>query len=234
MRLLLPCLIAGCSFEHGIPLETGDSGARSDAATRDGDLARDSDSTDTNELTLRPTADTWLREQFPTEIHGSDADLRTGSGSTYNRANRVLLAFDVAAIPTSCTVKTAILCLYFFQEDFTNVSPTLEAHRVTASWTEAATTWLSRDGVNAWGSAGGDFAGGSDAAKTVGANAFGWITWDLTALIGQWRSGSQPNYGVALVEPNDALGNGGRKLFYSMQSATTLQDLRPYLRVTCN
>jgi len=238
MRVGLLCLVTACSFHPGSP-ETGGlpptllDGATNgssdvDATSAIPDAARDA------VLVLRPDADAWLRQQFPTEVHGADGDLRSGSGSTIARANRLLVRYDVTSIPVACSITEARLFLYFFQEDFTGVSPTLGAHRITVAWSESSATWNVRTTGTNWSTAGGDFASTAAATVTVNAASFGWKSWDLTSLTMEWRNGTQSNYGVAIVEPIDANAGDGRKLFYSMQSSTTPIDLRPYVRVTCS
>jgi hypothetical protein len=243
MRVAVVCLATACSFQPGSAPGTGadDTGPIDDTPIGSGDVdaaTATADAADDTEimpgvLVLRPDADAWLRQQYPTEAHGADGDLRSGSGSTIARANRILVHYDVASIPVACSIREARLFLYFFQEDF-SVSPTLGAHRITVAWSEASTTWKVRTAGTNWSKAGGDFATTATATATITAATYGWKSWDLTALTIQWRDLTQPNYGVAIVEPIDAAGNDGGKLFYSMQSSTMPTDLRPYVRVTCN
>jgi hypothetical protein len=227
MRAVLVCLVAGCSFEHGFR-----PGADASSATGDSVIA--GDGAGATMTVLRPDADCWLRQQYPTENHANDLDVRIGSGSTVARANRGLVHFDLGPLPVPCTLSESRLFLYFFDEDFTSVSPTLEAHHVTASWSESSATWNSRSAGTAWTSPGGDFAAEADATAIVQAAAFGWISWDVTALVRQWRSGAVANFGVALLEPGDNTGTGGRKLFFSMQTSATPTDRRPHLSVRCD
>jgi hypothetical protein len=231
MRFVLVCLAAGCSFQHRIAPDADGVIASSDSGVIGSD-AKGSDAPTGSFIDLRPDADTWLRQQFPTEVHGSDIDLRAGSGSSTARANRALMHFDLTGV--ACTITSAQLNLFFYQEDFSNVSPILEAHHVTSTWSESSATWESRSGGTAWTTAGGDFAATSDGSTIVPAGMFGWITWDLTAITKQWRSGAVANYGLLLLEPNDNAGNGGRKEFLSMQASTSTPDRRPYLHVQCD
>lgn len=233
MRLAIVCpLLVACSFEHGvIPGATGDGGGgKNDGGTGNGIPDAPPGST---VIGLHANADTWLRQQFPTEIHGADVDLRAGSGSTWARANRVIIQFDVSSVPLSCDLQEARLFLYFFQEDFANVSPTLGAFRVSSSWDESAATWENRTAQSTWSSGGGDFDSFPVDTDVITASSFGWHSWDVSGLVVAWRTGLSSNYGVAIAEPNDNAGNDGRKLFYSTQSSPTPTDLRPYLRVIC-
>lgn len=193
----------------------------------------DPDGGGTTSIILAPVADSWLRQQFPTEIHGRDSDLRTGSGSTLARANRMVLKFDVSSLPAACDVTDAGVYAYYFAEDFSGVTPTFEAHRITAQWDEASATWNDRELATPWGVPGGDFDAAIEAATPAPAGAFGFLSWSVTNLVAQWLSGAVPNFGLAIVEPNDNNVTGGRKLFHSEQSNVLPQDLRPFLRITC-
>ena len=133
-------------------------------------------------------------------------------------------AFDVATIPASCDVTRARVLLYFFQDDFTGVSPTFSAHRVTTAWAAAQTTWNAP-----WASPGGDYAAHVESSNVMSPGAFGWIAWDVTAVVTAWRTGTA-NYGVEILEANDDPANMGRKEFYSSRAAAN----HPYLEITCN
>jgi len=228
----LVILLTGCKFTS--PFSGGETDAPSgtiDARMIDArviDAMPDAPGAST--VTLQASVDAYTRQQFPDENHGIDADLRTGSGSTTSRANRLFVAFDVTAIPAGCEVTAAHLNLYYYAEDFINVSPTLSAYRVTAAWSETAVTWNSRIAGVAWASSGGDHDA-AESSVVAPAAAFGWLVWDVTAMTRGWRSGGSSNFGVMVAEPNDDPGNQGRKLFYSMQSANT--QLRPFLSVDC-
>jgi len=226
----LPCAaiwtsLCACAFHPGVLQSELDASS----PTVDTSLAADGSTTAdaaAGALLLRSIADAWLRQQFPTENHGADADLRSGSGSTTSRANRIVISFDVSGLPATCQLSAARLYLYYYAEDFVSISPTLEAHRITAPWIEGTTTW------STWGSPGGDFDLSIESSVIAMAATFGWLSWDVTTLAGQWRAGTVPNYGVIILE-NDNTNYGGRKLFYSAQSSTTPTDLRPYLQIEC-
>jgi hypothetical protein len=173
--------------------------------------------------------DAYTRQQFPTENHGGDTDIRAGSGSTIARANRAMVAFDVSGI--TCNVKSATLRLYYYAEDFVGVSIVLEAHRLTSPWLALETTWNRASNATAWTSPGGDFDPAVVATAPLGASAFGWVSWNVTQAVSQWLSGT-PNYGLILIEANDNQGNLGRKFFYSKDVMNAA--LRPSLVVDCS
>lgn len=176
-------------------------------------------------------ADAYVRQEYPDENHGLDLDLRAGSGSTTARANRTFMMFDLSGL-AGCDVTAAQLSLYYASEAFGGISPTLEIHRVTASWSESSVTWSSRSSGMPWTAAGGDFDAVATSAVTAQAAAFGWLSWDMSSLVTAWLAGTAPNFGLEILEPNDNAGNMGRKLFASAQSGTS-PDHRPVLAVTC-
>lgn len=182
-------------------------------------------------IDLVATTDTFLRAQFPTQIHGNDTYHRCGSGNPGYYTNRAVYRFDVSMLPEACTIVKADLRAYYFDQDYAR-SPTLAAHRVTSDWTEASATWNSRMNGTPWTTAGGDFEATPLSSVVAMNGQYGWLAWDITALASAWRAGTLPSYGVIVVEPNDLGGaSEGRKFFYTTEVSTAAN--RPHLRVTC-
>lgn len=181
---------------------------------------------------LAASADSYLRAQFPTETHESDVFQRCGSGDPANCCtNRAIYRFDLDALPAGCVIESATLNAYFYEQDYTNESPTLGVHRVAADWTEAQVSWNSRT-ASAWSSPGGDFDPTPVASIVVADGAFGFVTWDITPLASAWSTGAQPNFGAIVVQPGDLQGViRGRKRFRTREAAETAE--RPFLAVTC-
>jgi hypothetical protein len=182
-------------------------------------------------IVIEPLEDGWLRQQFPAEIHFTDTDLRSGSGSTTNRANRTVMRFDLVGFAPGCAIASARLRLYYFADGdvgWGGVSPTLEVHRVTAPWAATA-NWMQRETGVPWNSPGGDFDAVVAASATVTGGSYGWIEWEITPLVKTWCQSSVGNNGLILLEGNDAQGNQGRKRFFSREAADA--SLRPRLEI---
>lgn len=175
-------------------------------------------------VTLQPGAaglDTYLSKPSQTFNYGASDDLRVNSDGLVS-----IVQFDLSSIPGGSDIRSALLSLYHT----TGGSDTVNAFRLTRTWTEgtgsgsntgSGATWASADGVQAWGTEGGDYDTASGVATTLSANG-SWSTWNLTALAAAWTTGAQPNYGVALVA-----AGGGTNAFTSSDTATATQ--RPKL-----
>jgi hypothetical protein len=89
------------------------------------------------------------------------------------------------AIPQGSIVHSATMSIYVSQAS----GQPVYLHRVTAPWEESTVTWNG-------------FAGSYD-GLVVGsflADAVGWRTADLTALVQDWVNGTFPNYGVYMEQ----------------------------------
>jgi hypothetical protein len=224
-RLVLVVVSAGCGFQS--PAATILDGG--DAAI---DGVPDSPLPDASpSVRLEATGDAYFRQFVPDEIQPMGGDLRTGSGADIGRANRSIIQFSLAALPVECSIRSARLHLYYFEDAFMNRSVVFTVHRVSAAWTPVEVTWNRRNSTTPWTTPGGDFHPTAEASVTVTPGAFGWLTWDLTVLTAAWASGAVPNHGVEIIEPNDGAANEGRKELYSSRFATVM--LRPNLTVEC-
>lgn len=113
--------------------------------------------------------------------------------------------------PGGVTITSATLSLYVTQAG----GEIVQAHRITAPWTETGVTWN-------------NFASSFDPAVAgqFVPLATGWITVDLTALVQAWVDGTYPNYGVYLAGANDFSFSE-----YHSSEYTTDVTLRPKLQI---
>jgi RHS repeat-associated protein len=139
---------------------------------------------------------------------------------------RTMLHFDVqTALPSKSQVLGANAMLYLNAEDATTAT-TVEAHKLTQSWTAGA-TWNKFDGTNLWTHAGGDFDSTpaytcQNAAGTTGV----WDHFSIANLVQDWEDGTTPNYGILLKEPSETVQN---TLHFTSKWGTSTQA--PYLQV---
>jgi hypothetical protein len=127
-----------------------------------------------------------------------DTDVRANGGGTANCGGctqiatrthstgefRSLYQFDLAGIPASSRVTSATLRIWVTSADNSAVT----IHRVTQSWSEYTLTWQNSGGVS---------HNAASSASFTPAQAARYHDIDVTALVGQWRSGT-PNYGLIL------------------------------------
>jgi RHS repeat-associated protein len=136
-----------------------------------------------------------------TTNYGTSWQLGVGTDAT--GAARSLLKFDVSWIPAGTLIDAADLKVWYDQGYYTNAnSVSLEAHRITASWSESTVTWS-------------NFTGGSGelvgTAVTKAALTNGrWHAYNLKDLAKKWVDGTVANYGVMLRATSETtLGRGG-------------------------
>jgi VCBS repeat-containing protein len=165
---------------------------------------------------LNPVADTWLDEVNQDDSYGTDATLVMGSNATTPSVagdHRVLLRFDLSAIPTGATITDATLRV--FLEEYNDVAGGIfatsdvevDAYLVYESWDEASATWNQTDGSNPWaavpGGSGLIVGSGWDETNPPGynynmvINEYREIT-GLATVVQDWVDGTTSNYGLAL------------------------------------
>jgi RHS repeat-associated protein len=171
--------------------------------------------------------------------YGADPGIFVGSGSS--AIFRGLLRFTLNDIPASATVSNATLSLW--QQYAASNAVTLEAHRVTRSWTEGSgsntnvlcgsgATWYDAAPGVSWTSQGGDYDSTVAASLAKPANqASGWDNLSITSLVQHWVSGAQPNLGVLLKLSSEPLANGNNPI-YNSSDFTAEPGLRPKLSLT--
>jgi hypothetical protein len=125
----------------------------------------------------------------------------------------VVVPYSAAAqtcIPEGTTISSATLSLYITRDS----GNTVNIHRITTPWTELGVTW------NNFGSS---FDPAIEASFV--ANALGWKSVDVTALVQAWLDGTYPNYGF-LLEQGPPTGFTEAK-----GSEDPALDLRPELEI---
>lgn len=169
---------------------------------------------------LTPAADARLLSNSGNE--GSSSFL-----SAYNQpgvAQRSVIQFDLAPIPSGNSINSAILTLRVQPILLSNPSGfPIEVYRVTQPWTEAGVTW-DHSGLTPW-TAGGDYAGkdGSRepnavpyaANSTANPAANSVLTWDITGLAQEWYTGTYQNNGLLMLSDAGIIS----VLFYSSESS---------------
>lgn len=158
------------------------------------------------------TNDSYVSQASPTSNFGTATTMSVRSSLTANM--RAFVHFNLAScsIPANALVTDASLKL--FMNSAPTASRSYDAHRVTASWTEAAVTWSNQPAVAA--SATSTVATGTTSNVTVkwtvssdvqsyldGTTNYGWRIKDqtedaATARTGQFRSAE---YGTASQRP---------------------------------
>jgi len=178
-------------------------------------------------LTLQPGAageDTYLDKTNQNTNYGNSATLIVDGR---NPDDRILMRFDLSAIPAGAVIDGAALSLY--QSAGIGNAFTANVHYVTAQWNEMQATWVDRLTGTAWaaGGGGGDYSPRITATADLD-NTPRWRMWNITQLVDLWYRGRLPNYGLLIEGPNP--GANSDKTFYSSDYAID-STRRPKLEI---
>jgi hypothetical protein len=139
--------------------------------------------------TLGEVADGYIVSGYPTM--GSFAGSTFNTGLSGSGENRALLHFGLDLLPADAVVQSATFGL----DQYAPASgETVHVYRITQAWSEGEPTWDT-------------FASSYDSFSWASfASVGGSITADVTDLVSAWVDGSQPNYGMMLINsPAQAL-----------------------------
>jgi hypothetical protein len=147
--------------------------------------------------------DTYIYQWRPDANYGASKTLVVANESGAIR--HTLLQFALDRIPSGASVTSATLELYSNTSSWG--STTLNIYRLTDSWEEgdkigksgSGTTWIEREPMTNWATAGGDYDPQAIASATTPGGP-GWVSWNITSLVKGWASGQLPNHGL-LVAP---------------------------------
>ncbi|MEP7012842.1 MAG: DNRLRE domain-containing protein [Acidobacteriota bacterium] len=164
--------------------------------------------------TFTATADTTLKKSSANQVFGSDPTLRLRQSGK----NRSLMRFDAAEIAQTIgqgTLRSASLELSLgVSSGWGKTGRTVDAHRLTADWTEPGATWnCAIDTIPTNGApncttqwAGGTFAAAPSATVLHTNGQTGTVAFDVTADLPAVVAGN-PSYGW-LVKKNDETKSG--------------------------
>lgn len=153
--------------------------------------------------------DTTIRSANPTQTGGNDFELGVGTAVGGNTV-RSLLKFDLSAVPSSTTILSTDLNLWFTSTN--NNSPIdISLHKLTSPWEENQASWTYAKTIpyTEWKTAGGDFS--SDKLRTVkgigvppASIADAMVNWKVPLDVVQgWVNNPTTNYGFMLKSDNE-------------------------------
>lgn len=174
--------------------------------------------------TLTAVADATILEGYPGFNAGTTNDMWAGYDdgrlSPPGRIVRSLIKFDLSGIPSSATVQSARLRVYYAGYwDYPNRVRTITAYRIVGDWTERGVTWNNKPSP---GTAYGSVAINSD-------QNWGWRELDVGALVQGWINGSIPNQGVMLRGPEASGADSSFRIFSTREGPYPPQLVIQYL-----
>jgi RHS repeat-associated protein len=152
-------------------------------------------------------------------------------GSDSNSLYRSAVQFSLGGMPAGATVQSASLGLYYDDSCIAGTgnpqycngtSHTIDAHQVTAAWTQSTT----EDHMQ--------FNSTILSSATLSSNTLGtpqWLNWDITSLFEGWLAGTTANDGVELLHDPETLGLAG-PIFPSQYNTSVSPSYFPKITVT--
>jgi hypothetical protein len=184
--------------------------------------------------TITPSADNYLSSFDPSTNYGADATgyVRSGYTGGYNGAvDRLVLKFDLSAIPACSSVNSAYLLLYYFDSAQSDpAGRTYNAYRLIEDWSETGSTWNSRDTGVPWTTAGGVWTTEGYASSIVPPSYGQWMSWDVTGIVKDWIESNQPNNGFIIRDPNDGVSSTDAAAIFRLRQWTS-ESVRPVLKI---
>lgn len=166
--------------------------------------------------------DAFLSSLNPNINYGFANTMGLGYATGSFNAMRMLMEFDIDAIPDNAIIEQAEIFIY--QQSVVpsgDSSMGFKAQYMKSQWSEGSVTWNNANYL------GGDEIGIGDVSSSLG-----WKSTDATDLVERWYSGAQPNYGL-IVTGDEGPQNNRSRVFRSRQFAGFV----PYIQVTytsCN
>ena len=173
--------------------------------------------------------DNQVHAGYPTTNYGNND---SGTIGNYGGVRRILVRFDVSAIPAGQNVVSAKLRLYPTGWGGGGAPIRLEAYEVLRAWTEMYSSWNNYDTGLAWTTAGCNGIGTDRSGTPAGTATFQptvgqWVEVTLpSSLVHGWYTTGSSNKGLLLKNYNE---NGGYVVLAS-DSHTTAAN-RPMLVV---
>lgn len=176
---------------------------------------------------LEPTADTFIDENHPTDLKGTDNSFFVQT-DTAGQQRRTALRFDLTGIPYGARILSARLSLML---KGTNGSPVpIAVRRVTQSWKEVEASWSARLTSINWTAPGGDIDRAQLSTASVGPTKDIRYAWDLTSMVGGWVAGAYANNGLILVGAD----SNAKEEFYSREESNTARHPRLSVTYACD
>ena len=152
----------------------------------------------TRTFTLEATQDAYISSAFPNTNFGGTQNLNLGWQIGGQEAMRILLQFDLSAIPANAIINSARWELFQTQSIPVNDGGMdFRAQFMTQSWSQNSVTWNNAN-----------FLGGQSLPIGTVPSGVGWQSGDARNVVRAWLSGTQPNLGVLIT--GDEVPSRGR------------------------
>ena len=178
--------------------------------------------------------DTYLSAGRAEVNYSSNSEsLNTYTWPTNTAANRIVMKWDLSALPQGAVIQEATLSLYMNGFSGTGGDDNYEitAHKIINHNPDILScTWNTYNGTNSW--TGGTNGGEQDLSpaefSTIVNKTFGYKNWNITQMVQEWVDNSSTNLGLMLNSDTSAALYSNR---YFIPSENSNQDQRPVLTI---
>jgi hypothetical protein len=165
----------------------------------------------------------------------SEPNLYTYTWPVDASANRIIMKWDLDAVPDSATIQNAVLYLYSegMYGSGGDENYEISAHKTINKNPDInSCTWNTYDGINSW-------TGGANGAEqdmdiaedtqTIDKTFGEYKSWTITNMVADWAANPSENFGIILESDNQAASDSNR---YFASSDHADNNVRPKLIIT--
>jgi chitodextrinase len=168
--------------------------------------------------------DAFISSHRPNDNFGGDSALRLGWRSGHFDAMRILIEFDIGAIPRNAHIHKAELNIFQFvvEPGSDHSAMTYRAQYMRSSWDERGVTWNNANYL------------GADSLPLGSVDpGIGWKSADVTDLVKSWYSGARPNHGLIITGDEVPSANRERG-FHSREEGNSAPHIIVEYTVQCD
>jgi hypothetical protein len=186
------------------------------------------------QATFFTSQDAYLSSGNPNTNYDNRSYLRIGYRGDRQQAVRMLFQFNLSQIPKNSIVHSATISFWQTHSSPSTDAPMgFKAQYMKTEWCEKFTSsCYPRLPVVTWNNAG--YLGGTEIRIGEITNTAGWKSGDVTNIVREWVSQSQPNYGVILTGDESVPPNNRSRTFYSRETAGFEPRLTVIYDQTCD
>ena len=173
--------------------------------------------------------DTYLNAGEAGVPYSSNSEsLNTYTWPTNTAANRIVMEWDLSALPQDAIIQEATLSLYMHSYSGDD-NYEITAHKVINHNPDISScTWNTYDSTNSWtgGANGGELDIAPAEFSTIVDKTSGYKDWDITQMVQEWVDNSSTNLGLMLNSDTTAASDSNR---YFRPTEYSSQEQRPVL-----
>jgi hypothetical protein len=158
--------------------------------------------------------------------------IKTYTWPTNTAANRIVMKWDLSALPQDAIIQEATLSLYMYSYGGDD-NYEITAHKIINHNPDISScTWNTYDDTNSWtgGANGGEQDMAPAESSTIVDKTFGYKDWDITHMLREWVNNPSTNLGLMLNADTTAASDSNRDF---RPSENSNQDQRPILTIKC-